>query len=211
MKTDELINLLKEDAPSPARVGRLLPRFLLAGAVFSALLLLATVGLRPDMAAMIFTPRVAFKIVETAALAAVAVALVLPAGRPETDLGRSLWLLLLPLALLAGAVLLEARITPQADWKARWIGAHAGFCLFFIPALSAAPLAALLWALRTGAPARPGLAGAVAGLSAGSMAAALYAWHCPDDSPFFVASWYMLAIGAVTLVGYATGRRLLRW
>ena len=211
MRTDELINLLKEDAPVTTRIGRVLPRRLLAGAVLSALVLLLTVGMRPDMAEKILTARVGFKIIETLALAGLAVALVFPAGRPEVDLAPRWRLLLLPLVLLAAAVLLEAYAIPATEWKARWIGGHPGFCLFFIPVLSLAPLTALLWSLRQGAPASPGMAGAAAGLASGAIAAALYAWHCPDDSPFFVASWYMLAIALVTLAGFAAGRRLLRW
>ncbi|NJL07877.1 MAG: DUF1109 domain-containing protein, partial [Methylacidiphilales bacterium] len=54
-------------------------------------------------------------------------------------------------------------------------------------------------------------AGAVAGLAAGALAATLYAAHCPDDSPLFVASWYGLSIAFVTVAGAALGVRLLRW
>ena len=43
------------------------------------------------------------------------------------------------------------------------------------------------------------------------LAAAIYAWHCPDDSPLFVATWYTIAISMVTAVGFLLGRRLLRW
>jgi hypothetical protein len=32
-----------------------------------------------------------------------------------------------------------------------------------------------------------------------------------DDSPLFVATWYMLAIAALTLVGGPLGGRILRW
>ncbi len=62
-----------------------------------------------------------------------------------------------------------------------------------------------------GAPMRPGLAGMVAGLLAGGLGAALYAAHCPDDSPLFVATWYSLAIAIVMVIGGAVGHRILRW
>lgn len=91
------------------------------------------------------------------------------------------------------------------------VGRNAAFCLFFIPVLSLVPLAGLLWALRSGAPESPGLAGAATGLAAGSVAAAIYAWHCPDDSPLFVATWYGLAIVGVAAAGFCIGRRWLRW
>jgi hypothetical protein len=66
-------------------------------------------------------------------------------------------------------------------------------------------------ALRAGAPRVPAWAGAVAGLLAGCLSAALYATHCPDDSPLFVAVWYALAVMLVTLAGALAGHRLLRW
>jgi hypothetical protein len=66
-------------------------------------------------------------------------------------------------------------------------------------------------ALRNAAPANPGLAGAIAGLASAGIAATLYASHCVDDSPLFVMTWYSLAIGVVTLIGYFAGRRWLAW
>jgi hypothetical protein len=50
-----------------------------------------------------------------------------------------------------------------------------------------------------------------AGLLAGGMGAALYAMHCPDDSPLFVATWYGLAIAVVATLGAVLGSRVLRW
>jgi hypothetical protein len=77
--------------------------------------------------------------------------------------------------------------------------------------MAVAPLAAVLTALRVGAPYSPGTAGAVAGLLAGSLGATLYALHCTDDSPLFVALWYSPPIALATLAGAAAGSRLLRW
>jgi len=76
---------------------------------------------------------------------------------------------------------------------------------------SAAPLAALLYALKSGAPDSPALAGAAAGLVAGSIGAAVYATHCIEDSPLFLALWYTIGISAVTLLGAAIGRHTLKW
>ncbi len=89
---------------------------------------------------------------------------------------------------------------------------NAKFCLASTPLLSLAPLAAILFVMRESAPTWPGLAGAVAGLAAGTGAGAtLYAAHCVDDSPLFVIVWYSIAIGLVTLLGAGVGRRVLRW
>lgn len=211
MKTDELIRLLSQDAPVRMRLGRALALAVAAGIVASAVLLLATVGLRDDLASAIGTVRVAFKIGMTLVLAIAAFGLVSRIGKPGVPLRPWALALLLPLALMVVAVGVELLVVPQDAWAARLIGRNAAFCLFFIPVLSLAPLAGFLAALRNGAPENPGLAGAAAGLAAGAIGAALYAWHCPDDSPLFGAAWYTLAVTFVIAVGYAAGRRWLRW
>ena len=66
-------------------------------------------------------------------------------------------------------------------------------------------------ALRNGAPVRPGLSGAMAGLAASSIAAVFYAMNCFDDSPLFVITWYPLAVLGVMTAGYLAGVRYLRW
>jgi hypothetical protein len=101
--------------------------------------------------------------------------------------------------------------TPRVHWTEQAVGNYAGTCLLAIPLLSIAPLIMLLIALRAGAPRVPASAGAVAGLLAGGLAAVLYATHCTDDSPLFVAVWYTLAVALVVLTGALLGHRLLRW
>jgi hypothetical protein len=54
-------------------------------------------------------------------------------------------------------------------------------------------------------------AGAAAGLLAGSAAATIYAFHCPESTPTFIAIWYTVGILLPALVGAALGRWLLRW
>jgi hypothetical protein len=55
------------------------------------------------------------------------------------------------------------------------------------------------------------LAGAVAGLLAGGLAATFYAAHCFDDSPLFVATWYTIAIIILAALGALGGRFFVRW
>ena len=66
-------------------------------------------------------------------------------------------------------------------------------------------------ALRSSAPTRPALAGALTGLLAAGIAGLLYATHCPDDSPLFVAVWYSIAAAMLALAGAMLGKRLLSW
>jgi hypothetical protein len=55
------------------------------------------------------------------------------------------------------------------------------------------------------------LAGAIAGMLSAGFAATLYASHCTDDSPLFVATWYTLATALVTAVGALVGSKVLKY
>ncbi|WP_421578739.1 NrsF family protein [Shinella sp. M31] len=211
MKTDDLITLMTHDAPVGMRYGRALMIALGAGIVVSAVLLVVTVGLRHNMASVFETARVLFKIVVTLVLAVLAARLAMRIGRPGAETRFPALLLGVPLAMVAAAVAVELSVLPDKAWRASLVGQNALFCLFFVPVLSLAPFTGLFWALKKGAPQNPAAAGATAGLAAGAIAAAIYAWHCPDDSPLFLATWYTIAIAGVTAVGALLGRRWLRW
>lgn len=212
MKTDDLITALVADRGTrPMKPQGAVMAAVAGGAVIAAILFFSMVGYRPDISTAAETYRFLFKFVVTLTLAASAIVLALQVLRPEASLGRRLWLIAVAPALLLLAAMAELVIMPSATWMPRLIGNNARFCLTAIPLLSIAPLAAFLWALRQGAPAKPGLAGAIAGLAAGGIAATLYASHCTDDSPLFVMTWYSLAIGLVTVAGYFAGRRWLAW
>jgi hypothetical protein len=71
--------------------------------------------------------------------------------------------------------------------------------------------AATLWALRGLAPTHLALAGASAGLLAGSLSTMVYALHCPELGAPFIAVWYVLGIAIPTLAGAILGPRVLRW
>ena len=119
-------------------------------------------------------------------------------------------LILVPI-VLAGAVVAELVALPRPLWTPRLVGVNGLTCLLSIPFFAAPLLIAAIIALRHGAPTSPGLTGVVAGLFSGAVAAAIYAAHCPDDSPLFVALWYSIAIAGVAAVGGIAGRLALRW
>ena len=100
---------------------------------------------------------------------------------------------------------------PRSDWVVHLIGSNAVNCMTRILLLASGPLVLFIAALKSGAPAHPGLSGAMAGLAAASLVAVFYALNCFDDSPLFVIIWHPLAILAVVSVGYLAGVRYLRW
>ena len=211
MKTEELIRAIAADDKRALPLARFLYVALAAAFVLAAILFAVRLGPRPDIAAVALDPRFLLKFAVTLLLAATALALALRLARPGAETG--FWRIAIPAApaLLLIGVIAELIIIPRADWGARLFGANWYLCLIYVPLLSLPLLAAALIGLRHGAPTRPALAGAVAGLLAGGLGAALYAAHCTDDSPLFVATWYTLAIGGVTILGSLIGRHVLRW
>lgn len=211
MRTDELIRVLVADGTRPVRpIARSLLVALGAGAAISVLIFAMFLRPRPDMAAAVQTSAFFFKLAVTVLLAIAATALLPAAARPLSAARRGWLLALAPLLLFAG-VLTELLDKPAGSWTTYLVGHNALHCLSLIPMLSLAPAVCVLSAMRQSAPSRPGIAGALAGLSAAAIGAALYALTCRDDSPLFVVTWYSMAIAIVTIGSAIAGKRLLRW
>ena len=212
MNTDRFIAALSADgAGKRPNLTLRLGWALALGACASFALFMGMVGPRPDAAQAMRTMRFDLKFLDTLALLAPAFFLCLRLSRPQASPAALLGWLFAPVAILAAAVGVELASVPQAQWMAKLVGANAVHCLTLVPLFSLPPLAALLIALRDGAPRHPALTGALAGAAAAGVAATLYASNCPDDSPLFVATWYPLATGAVMALGALIGRRVLRW
>ncbi|GLK83051.1 NrsF family protein [Ancylobacter defluvii] len=211
MKTDDLIDLLAKDAAPQWPFRTLYIAALCCGIVLAGVLFFTTVGLRPNLvqAAENFRFPLKFALMLPLAMGAAGVALAL--AQPAAGSGVWRWLVVAASALAVGAIASELYVLPSELWMTNLVGHNAAFCLRTIPMLAMGPLLCLLFVLRRGAPTHPGRTGAWAGLAAGAIGATWYAAHCPDDSPLFVAVWYSLGILAMTLAGYAGGRRLLRW
>ncbi|MEQ1696535.1 MAG: NrsF family protein [Hyphomicrobiaceae bacterium] len=213
MKTDDLISALTADvATKPTPVSRSVALAVVVGLPIAAAIPIYAIDVRPDLWGQLGAdPRFTFKFVFTLATAAVGVWLALRLSRPGTSAGPALAALGATAALLIAADTTELMVLPRSEWASALIGARALDCVVLIPLLAAAPLAALLFAMRSGAPDNPSIAGAAAGLLAGAIGATLYASHCTNDSPLFISVWYVIGIAAVTLTGGLIGRKVLRW
>ncbi|RWA71690.1 NrsF family protein [Mesorhizobium sp.] len=212
MRTEDLIKALDADARSKGMP--LASAWWVAfgaAAVVAASAFFMTIGPRPDIMPAMHTMRFLSKFVFTLALAASAFALIRVLSTPGASAARaSAWMVVAPL-LVGVAVVLELFAVPSAEWGTRLVGSNWYICLTFIPLIGIGPLAVFLAALRHGAPTRPVLAGAVAGLLAGGLAATFYAAHCFDDSPLFVATWYTIAVAILAMLGAIGGRLFVRW
>lgn len=212
MNTDDLIHALAADSATTAPTFSRQFVWLFGVSVLAAAgAFLALLEPRTDAIASLGNVRFLFKFVFAATLALSMAGLVVRLAQPGADLGAWRFGALAAPCLLLIAVLLEMASLPATSWAAALIGQNAQGCLIYIPLIGLFPLALLLLALRRGAPADPMRAGLVAGLVAGAIAASFYAAHCPDDSPFFVAVWYSLAVSVLALLGAVIGSRVLRW
>lgn len=212
MDTERLIRTLAADNGShTAPVGQTLAMALLVALPVAAAMLLATLGIRPDFMSAIHNPFFDLKFVVTLTLALPAILISLHLSRPEASLRGWFWLLFLSPLILVLAIASEMMVPQRLPMLTRLIGRNSMYCLSAVPVLSMPILAATLMALRHGAPARPAIAGALAGLLSAGLAATIYAAHCTDDSPLFVATWYTLAIALVTAIGAVVGARVLRY
>jgi hypothetical protein len=212
MDTEQLIRSLAADNSHHARpVGYVLMLALLAAAPVSLLIFFAELGVRPDIMTAMRNPFFDLKFAVTLALAISAVAVALHLSRPEASLRGFGWYLLIPAGLLVAGISGEMMMPQRAPMMTRLVGNNSKFCMTFIPVISLPLLLATLLGLRHGAPSRPALSGAVAGMLSAGLAATLYASHCTDDSPLFVATWYTLATALVAAVGALIGSRVLKY
>jgi hypothetical protein len=211
--TSDLIERLAADLRPvrPAFLTLRLTTGLVAGAAVSAALLIAGLGLRPDLAEAASTSAFWVKFAYTLMLAGCAFAAVRRLARPG---GRAtgVWI---AIALVFGAVVALALVQlAQAAPEDRMdlvMGGSAGECAWLIALLSVPILAGAIWAMRHLAPTDLTVAGWGVGLAAGSFGAWIYAFHCYEPGIPFLALWYTGGIVAVGALGALLGRVLLRW
>jgi hypothetical protein len=212
METDQLIRTLAADSAYRApSVGFVLALALLAGAPVSVAMFFLGLGFRPDVMTAMHNPFFDLKFAVTLGLAIPAFIVSLHLSRPEASLHGWGWLLAIPVGLLVAGMAGEMMLPQRLPAMTRLVGSNSRVCLTAIPLMSLPLLAAALIGLRHGAPGRPAIAGAIAGLLSAGLAATLYASHCPDDSPLFVATWYTLATALVTAIGALAGSKVLRF
>jgi hypothetical protein len=212
MDTDQLIRTLAADsAYRPRPMWLALTLALVSAAPITIAIFFWRLGVRPDVMTAMHNPFFDLKFAVTLGLAIPAIAISLHLSRPEASLRGWLWLLVIPVGLLVAGIAGEMMLPQRLPMMARLIGSNSRICLTAIPLMSLPLLAAALIGLRHGAPSRPALTGAIAGLLSSGLAATLYASNCTDDSPLFVITWYSIATAMVASIGALAGNRLLRF
>lgn len=210
MKTDDLIaTLAAERAPPPLRAGRT-GLALVAGMAVSAGLFLAVAGPRDGLPDLLMQPLIAAKTLLPALICLLALPALLVRLYPE---GRAVHplRLALPLALAAGLWGGGFATLSDAARFAQFTGFAIVECVGLILLIAVLPLWLALRLAARGAPTRPVLTGALAGLVAGAGAATGYSFFCLQDNPIFYVTWYGTAIALSTCAGAWLGGRCLHW
>lgn len=213
MQTPDLIKVLAKGL-EPVRSGEARRRLRLAialGMPVSVISMMASIGVNPELAAILGNPLFWMKVAFPLALAIPGVYLVDRLARPGAALGRlpACMTVVVGILWLLGALFFTGT---AADLRAQMLFGDTWLvCPFIVLGLALPVLGAALWALRGLAPTRLRLAGFAAGLLAGALGAFVYAWHCPELSVPFVAVWYVAGIGLAGVCGAMLGERVLRW
>jgi hypothetical protein len=213
METRKLIDVLATD-PAPVAPGGLRRRLavaLVVGGIGALVIMLAYLGIRPDLGVAARSPMFWVKLGFPVALLAIALVGAARLARPGVPLGRAAAATLVPIGLiwLLGGVAL-AYVAPSERMELVF-GETWKTCPFNIAVLSVPAFIAAMWVMKEMAPTRPVAAGAFSGLLAGSLGAAIYCLHCPEMAPPFLGIWYLLGMAIPAVAGALIGPRLLRW
>jgi hypothetical protein len=213
MNTDQLIADLTRDVPPVRRhaIGWRIAVGVAVGAGVSLMLIIVALGIRPDLDRAMLGFPFWMKWGYTISLAIGAIVATAQLARPDARGFGWLWLMAIPVGLLAAVGAMELIRTPPGDWLAMWLGQSWKRCPWLVLMLAAPIFGGLLWSFRRLAPTRLRAAGATAGLAAGAFAATVYCFHCPEVSAIFVLTWYSLGILLAATIGALVGPRLLRW
>ena len=214
MNTDRLIDVLSANLEPVKRgqLGKALALAMVVGGVAAFGLMLMTVGPRSDFNSTAHLEWTAAKLFFALSIICTGAPFLIRAIRPGRENETRWAFLFFPLAsaiALTVVILLLGRDAWGAPLGASELSSVR--CIFCVPFFAVIPFAALIWALRQGAPTRLTLCGAIAGIVAGGLGAAAYALACKSDTVPFIAIWYSGAIALCGLIGARLGPRVLRW
>jgi hypothetical protein len=213
VNTERLIESLSQNVPPVSRraLSRRIRYGICGGGIVATIPVVALLGVRPDLAQAVRSFPFWMKCSYTVSVGVFAVIAVGQLARPTSASLRALWLLAIPVLLLAGIGIGELASTPSSEWLTIWLARSWLRCPPLVLALATPIFIGLLWAFRTLAPLQARAAGAAAGLAAGAWAATIYGLYCPEVSAIFVLTWYSLGIVLATAAGALLGPRLMRW
>lgn len=213
MRTEQLIDILSTNIDPVDRrtTHTALTWAVIVGAAAAFGVMVGTVSPREDLTNRENVFFVLLKLAFALAVMTTGLLALTKSVRPGRSIRKTLRLLWLPFLAVGVAAVADLTLGLTAIPRRLMVGTDWLLCLYCIPLFAIIPFALLVWALHAGAPTNLRQTGAVAGLVAGAIGAAAYAFHCQDDALPFIAVWYTASIGACSFIGATLGPRLLRW
>jgi hypothetical protein len=213
MHTEPLINrLVSELKPVRRRTALRDALALLVLAAIELGLFLALGMMRPDMPMAMHEPSFWWKLTSVGLIAVVSGAVAIMSLDPTHSPRRGLrWIVVLITLCLASGWILDASrdgVSPlidRLDWR------NGVDCLYRMVVLSVPAVIGLGLLMRRGAPTDRGGIALAAGFAAAGWGAFVFVFACRFDDPLYVALWYSLGCGAVTLFARLALPRLTRW
>jgi hypothetical protein len=176
-----------------------------------ALLIAATIGVRPDVAAaapstIVLVRSGALLLLGLATLQALALS-----ARPGVGSQNNGWKWLLAVAGLFPLTTVFSWLQGEPTFYAAAAAPSAIWCVGISLSSAFAVGAALTIWLRTGAPVNINRSALLVGLAAGSFGTFCYSLYCPSQSIEYVGIWYALSVALSAVAGRLIVPRFIRW
>jgi len=182
-----------------------------ASALAALIFMLVWLGVRSDVATAMGSHMFWVKLLFPLSLGWVATVTLARLSRPGVPAGGVIYALAVPILAVWALAIVELSTTASMQWRSLVLGETWLICPLFVAGLAIPSFAATLWGLGSLAPTRLALAGATAGLVAGTVGASVYSLHCPEQGAAFLGLWYLLGMLIPAGAGALIGPRILRW
>jgi hypothetical protein len=168
--------------------------------------------MRPDMPMAMELPSFWWKLGSLGLIALVGASVAIMSFNPVESPRRGLrWLVVIVAFCLAIGWTIDASRDGWSALVAR-LNWHEGLhCVFAMVLLSVPAAMALALLMRRGAPTDMGGTSLAAGVAAAAWGAFVFVFACPYDDPFYIAVWYAVGCGLVTVFARLVLPRLARW
>ncbi|GGF42639.1 membrane protein [Aliidongia dinghuensis] len=213
MRTDPLIDRLTHDLKPVRRRTTLTDAGILAGLGGIELGLFLAMGFsRSDMPMAMHLPSFWWKLASLGLIALVSGIVAVVSFDPMNSPRRGLrWIIALIAACLSIGWILDASRDGAAMLLMRLDWQDGVQCLYKMVGLSVPAVITLGLLMHRGAPTDRDGTALAAGLAAAAWGAFVFVFACPVDDPLYVAVWYSLGCGAVTLLARLALPPLTRW
>jgi hypothetical protein len=213
MTNDQFYARLVSDL-KPVRRRSALADSLIVAALFALeLIIFLAVGMaRSDMPVAMEMPSFWWKLGSCGIIALCGAMVAISSFDPVASPLRGLrWLLVIVFVCVGAGWFVDAAqngagaLIARLDWQS---GLQ---CVYKMMLLSMPPVIGLGWLMRRGAPTHPGATALAVGVAAAAWGAFVFVFACPSDDPLYIAVWYLVGCGLLTLLTRVLLPRLTRW